>query len=346
MNQILYIPYREAHNIPSDELIVVDSHYPRGLVLGHVYEERMPVELHGNTSTDAVFNWLRLPEAEKHRYVANPRYVTCNHFDIDGFLALWSILSPDFAEGYSRIIQPAAHLGDFREFDPSTPHGLAALKLCCILNHLEATQFCLPFGDLDDASIEHEVAEQKFAYFLPRLLGWLEVGLDHYEEFWREEYDEVMADVAFIQAGGATIEEVPDGDLSIIRTPRPLHYYASFSAVKAGAVLTHLTSINYFEFEYRYETRVGRIDKTVYPRRDLTALAEELTRLEDSPTIRWTFDNINEGGPMLRPEHVNRPPSREDRYQSLGFRLEKNLCPKSGLEFKVVEQLLREALSR
>ena len=309
-----FVPYDQIQTVADAELLVVDCYYHRGLNLTHLYSERVPEEFRADSSTEVVLNWLSAPLTRK------PKYVTCNHWDIDGFLAVWCALNPEIALQHKELVIKTAELGDFRECDRDSEAGLNALKLCSILNHEERTHFCQPFGDLDDATIEYEVSAQKFPYFLPLLRKWLE-NIDEYRTLWNQEYTEVLDDLVFIDEGYAHIEEFEEIGLSIITSSKPLHYYASFTKAKGGAVLTYLPKNNYIELEYKYETGVGRLHKKIIERIDLSFLARELTGLETTEEIIWRFDNINEGGPMLRPERNDEPISHELRYQNMAARV-------------------------
>lgn len=339
MTDIRFLPYERAHEIAADDLIVCDCYYHRGLNLTHLYSERVPPRYRANTSTETVLNWLADESAVKPG--ASARFVTCNHWDIDGMLSVWSVLNPDLALANRELLVAAAHLGDFREFDHRTTLGMQALRLCCILNRVEADEFCLPFGDLNDATMEFEVSAKKFEYFLPRFADWLR-DPDAFVPLWRPEYDDVMRDIAAIEAGEVAIDEIVAPAISVVKTRRPLHYYAIFSHVRGGAVLTEISEPHYIEFEYRYETAVGRNDKTVMERCDLSDVATALNRNESAPGACWVFDNINEGGSMLRPEYSDKPLSREDRYQSLGYRLKNGFAPSTTIDAAAVLTLISQ----
>jgi hypothetical protein len=290
-----------------------------------------------------VLNWLERRRDDPNFFPNSPTKVTSNHWDIDGFLAVWSLLNAKIAVQHKSELIAAAHLGDFREFEPSWQFCRTALKICALLNHVERSTFCLPFGDLSDVSIEHQIAQRKFDYFLPRFAQWL-VKINDYRLMWMDEYTEVLSDLEFMSSPEVSIEEYEDLGLSVIRTPRPLHYYASFSKARQGLVMTIVESKPYVEVEYKYETSVGRLDRQSAPRIDLRPLAEKLTSLETVEGVHWTYDNGLEGGPILRPEYLNHPLTHEERYQSMKQRFE--YCPPTSIDPNVVLELVREVLEK
>ena len=334
-----FIPYDEAHRITDKKLLVVDCFYHRGLNLTHLYSERVPDAFRSDTSTECVIKWLE-SVADPFR----PEYVTCNHWDIDGFLSVWCAMNPEIALQNRDLLIKAATLGDFRECDRETERGLNALKLCAILNHEEREHFCLPFGDLDDATIEYEVSAKKFPYFLPRFRDWFE-NPDSFRDLWHEEYTLVLDDMVFIDEGYANIEEIEEVGLSIITSSKPLHYYAAFTKARGNAVVTYLPRQEYIELEYKYETAVGRLGKRIFSKKDLSELAKELTSLEGNPEIVWRFDNLHEGGPMLRPERAANPLSHEMRYQNMAVRLSGPEPPITMLSDIIVIGKIIEAIS-
>jgi hypothetical protein len=334
---IRFLPYERAHEIEAEQLIVVDCYYHRGLNLTHLYSDRVPKPYRSNTSTETVLKWVQ--DSSPERPASNALFVTCNHWDIDGMLSVWCVLNPELAKQHGDLLVSAAHLGDFREFDHTSALGLESLKLCCLLNAVEANEFCLPFGDLGDATIEHEVSVAKFESLLPRFAEWL-TDLESYEYLWKPEYDLVLTDIALIESGSVHIEEFDTPKISFVQSATPLNYYAIFSHVNGAAVLTELSDPHYLEFEYRYETAVGRLDRAPVQRLDLSHIAELLSTLEVTTDVRWQFDNINEGGTMLRPEFKHRPLSREDRYQSISYRIAHNLVPASSVDAATVLNLI------
>lgn len=336
-SNISFLPYQEAHRVEPELLIVTDCYYHRGLNLTHLYSERVPEKYRSNTSTEVVLKWLADDSVDKPGRHAT--YVTCNHWDIDGMLSVWCVINGDLALQHRALLVAAAHLGDFREFDDTEPLGLEALKLCCLLNFVEKREFCLPFGDLENATIEYEVAVKKFEKFLPLCANWI-TQLEDYESLWRPEYDEVLADVAVINSDAVGIREISIPGISMVKTDVPLHYYALFSHVEGGAVLTELSNPHYVEFEYRYETSVGRLDKTVLERINLAPIAARLNEFETTNGVRWCFDNLFEGGTMLRPEFIDSPLSREDRYQNLSYLLRHQKLPITSISADVVLRMI------
>ncbi len=65
----------------------------------------------GDSSTELVLNALKKHQSAFKSFET----VTVNHFDIDAFFSIWSLLNPHDAVKYRNEICEGAHIGDFRE---------------------------------------------------------------------------------------------------------------------------------------------------------------------------------------------------------------------------------------
>ena len=120
-----YIPFLEVKK----QALIVDSLHLYGLMLSHWRGAPTPEALRDDTSAGNVLTALRIdfPGLETE-------LVTANHFDIDGFLGVWSLLNPKKALLHEGLLREMALIGDFRELDLSHSYADEALKLVCWLN--------------------------------------------------------------------------------------------------------------------------------------------------------------------------------------------------------------------
>ena len=68
------------------------------------------------------------------------------------------------------------------------------------------------------------------------------------------------ADLALLDAGGATLEDEPAADLAILRTPRPLHPMAVYPRTRRTRVLT-VTPDGTLVLAHRYETWIEYVSR-------------------------------------------------------------------------------------
>jgi len=224
----------------------------------------------------------------------------------------------------------AARIGDFREFDyekwkaesrvSNSKRGIGvidnALKVCCVLNTLEKTEFQRAYENGSDAVL-------KWPYFINHsgLLKLLQGDDKDTFEIWREEYELVLKHCRTLHCReSAKIMRFNDIGLALIECPDPLHYYALFSCVDKCDIVVTLYDGNRYEIEQRYSTYVEMSSRPVLPRVSMQKLAEFLNHLEQvsgSPNVKrlsWISDFIDSPGPLLRIEDKEMLLSKAEKY--------------------------------
>ena len=286
-----FVPFNELSLYPN--VFVVDCFHPDGLVLSHWRGAPKIEEIHDDTSTGIVLNALeqQLPELEKYSYVTN------NHFDIDGFLGVWSLCNPSSAMEHQQLLRKMALIGDFRELQLETEEDQLALQLVCWINHVEKERFYAPFASYEPGKNEIRQCVSKYQFFLQQF-GKALRNPEDYQHDWQQEYEQVLAGMDALQKPDSHIELLEDIRLLVVQTPEPLHYYALFSQSAGADMVLSLYSQQRYELEYKYSTWVDCTRKC-FPRIDLQPLAQQLNRKEDSSYL-WYCDKITDTGPILR----------------------------------------------
>lgn len=241
-----------------------------------------------DTSAAIVLGWLQAG-GQPGTYA----FVTNNHFDIDGFLAVWCLQNPQLALQHAETIKLAALIGDFRESDPAHPSFKLALQLVCWVNAEEQQHFYEPFGRVR----EEQSCIPKYNYFLPKMAAFLSKPVA-WQAYYGAELEQVSQDLHRWQSTETSITDVPALRLRIIETPKPLHYYALFAQTGQVDMVLSMYAGQRYELEYKYSTWVDTA-RAVYPRMDLKPLAERLQAIEQAP-YRWLSNDIADTGPMLR----------------------------------------------
>jgi hypothetical protein len=287
-----FIPFTEARQQPT---ILVDSTgLGASLVLAHWRGAATPVALRDDTSAGSVLRALRAPYTPGLEVQA----VSANHFDVDGFVGVWSLLHPKLALKYESLLRLVAILGDFRELDWTNPAADHALKLVCWLNAKEKELFYPPFGAPALRRNEVEASAEKFAWFLPafgQILENPELG----RAAWEPEYMRVRQAVEVMQGSTTRIVRYPDIGLLVVHTPEPLPYYALFGPTTGFDIVLSCYAGQRYELEYKYTTWIDLESRPTLPRLPLNSLAARLASLEMPPST-WVFDAITDTGPLLR----------------------------------------------
>ena len=293
-----YIPFEEAKQKRS---IIVDSTHPNGFTLSHWRGAPTPPQVRDDTSAAMVLNALRLnlPELQLP-------YVTANHFDIDGFVGVWSLLNPELALENEELLRQMALIGDFRELDLNHPLAGEALKLVCWINARERELFYKPFEA--DEMEEKEVTQctAKFRYFLKEF-GKVLQDPEWEKGAWEDEVADVLVGYKQMYSPETKLTRYPEIGLIIIETPHPVHYYALFSRTQGFDIVLAIYNQNRYELEYKYTTWVDLASRPTLPRLTLQPLANKLNELEKNEK-QWTAGSITETGPLLRLEgsHLTR----------------------------------------
>lgn len=276
------------------QVIVVGSYHPDAFVLSHWKGVPKIEAIHADTSTDIVLNALEKGLVDLEQYP----YVTNSHFDIDGFLGIWSLCFPKKALEHSLLLRKMAHIGCFRELDLQTADDHLALKLVCWINTVEKARFYAPFALTEPGKDETRGCVGKFEFFLKQF-GHV---LQNHEEFrhdWQHEYEQVLKGLQVIQGADSSLSLQKDIRLLVIQTPEPLHYYALFSRSKPADIVLSIYEQNRYELEYKYTTWVDTENRPGYPRIDLQPLANLLNRNEETSHL-WTCERITDTNPVLR----------------------------------------------
>ncbi|OON68897.1 DUF6687 family protein [Hymenobacter sp. CRA2] len=294
MPQLTFLPFGEARRHAA-ETVVVDSILPRAaLTLAHWRGAPTPTAFQDDTSAGSV---LRAIAASVPGLQA-ARYVTANHFDVDGFVGVWAALHPEQAAAHAELLRLVAVLGDFREIDWQHPLADHALKLVCWLNAEEKARFYEPFGAPARRRREDEASAEKFDWFLPRFAEVLQ-NPETGRAAWQPEYDRVRAAVAVMHSPATQLHRYPEIGLVVVHTPAPLPYYALFGDTAGCDIVLSCYAGQRYELEYKYTTWVDLESRPTRPRLPLDGLLAQLNARETSGQP-WAADGVTDTGPLLR----------------------------------------------
>ena len=305
MVPLRYEPYRPERN-PAD-LILVGGAAPAALHLSHWPGNATPPPLTADTSLESVLKFLNLKTARRETFRRGAGIVTSPAFGVDALLAVWALLAPHRAQGFTGPLQAVAFSAEY-----AVVVFPEATRICCALNRL---------GDADRSPLRDEFGgadawERLGAVFralLPRL-DEVFGSVDRFEADWREEVAAIQSDRELLTRGAATVEEFPEVDLAVVRAPRPLHPAARNTATERLRILT-ITGGSLYEFAYRAETWAAFASRPVAPRIDLEPLLPALQAMDSAGAWRW--DGLARRTPSLhcadaagRPAPSAIPPDR------------------------------------
>ena len=219
---------------------------------------RLPPALWSDTVTGMV---LRLLASERSAVPAPlVDAVTATVFDGDTALAMWALTHPEEAAKREARLRAAARACAF-----GVAHDDELVQIACYFRSLAED-----IG-LEDAADLYQAA-------LP-CVGEL---LDHPRAFdlvWIGDYSDVIQSTSMLNSGAVEIDEHPDLDLTVLRTPLRLHDLTRLTAAAHTRVLT-VRSENTYMLEYRRESWVRHPTGRPQPRIDTRPLAARLSLFE------------------------------------------------------------------
>jgi hypothetical protein len=268
------VPYADLVGVPN---VIVDGTTRKStvLTLSHWPQSATPSELLRDLSTEVVFAYLHSPS---HHVEADA--VSNDHFDLDGFMGVWSMINPDDALANEATVAEVARAGDFSK---TTDRGAA--RIAFTLGALRG----------DD-----EKPTQQFEHLLPRV-GDLLAHVEEHEDLWRNEDESMDATQAALDGGRITIEEDVDLDLAVVTIDPALdlwgkHRYGLMDVAPCHPIPIHNATDRFrvlyrhgrwAGLNYRFESWVQYQSRTPLPRVDLTELAAALT--ERDGEHEWSF---------------------------------------------------------
>ena len=294
-----FVPYEalgERPNIivdgaPNDFTVLTLSHWPKS---------GTPAELKRDTSAEIAFAYLDTPKF--HR---NVDVISNNHFDEDGLVGLFTLLDPRLAEKNRELLIGVGTAGDF-----CTYTNRAAVRIVFVLSAfsdpavspLAADLFQSPYADM---------TARLYQELLPAFPDILE-RTDDYRKHWEDEDAHLSRSEAYLENGTIEIEERADVDLAVVRIPDDLlsersHRFANpVSTVCHPFAICNRTTCNRLvlvqgqrlEMQYRYESWLQFVSRSIPGRVDLTDLCDQLNAQEEGAG-RWIFDGVDQIDPKL-----------------------------------------------
>jgi hypothetical protein len=278
----------------------VDGLTPNSIHLTHWQGNETPSELRADTSTEIALNLVASPRRDE--LTGGVELVTNNHYDTDGVLSVWTVLTGARALEHKELLVAAAEAGDFSEY---TSPRAARVNICIqggddplagegvgspLARHLAG-------GDVPDEA-------RAYALVLPEVERLL-TRTDEYEPLWRAAWANTEAACESFARGASAVAEDEAAGLSVVTLARDLFGAAGFDpsrhAVPSAAVSRHARGRVYliavplargwgYRVDYPYYSWAVTVTRPRVERRDFAALVSRLGELEASRAGRWRLD--------------------------------------------------------
>ena len=289
--------YTEAlENVPK---LSVDGTVDNSIHFSHWEGNSTPTEVKADTSTEIALNLV----ASRNRAALTQgiELVTNNHFDTDGVLSCWTVLTGERALAYRDLLISAAEAGDFSEY--SSDDGVR------VSIAIQGSDQASPNNDdgspLARLLADEEVDDDARAYdlVLPKVEHLL-THINEYESLWRDGWEKVVAAIESFEKGGSTVVE--NSDISVVTLAPELFDGAGFSPTRHSAPYTAISKFAkgelfliaipndsgwFYRIDYPYYSWAETVVRPHIARRDLGPALLLLNEREGNRDGRWQADN-------------------------------------------------------
>ena len=326
----------------------VDGTVPNSIHFSHWADNETATELKADTSTEIALNLVASPNRDS--FTQGIDLVTNNHFDCDGVLSCWTVLTGERALDHRDLLIAAAEAGDFSEH--SSDNGVR------VSIAIQGAEQSSPNNDdgsplaqmLAGREMASRIAENDaLAYELvfPEVERLL-TNVNAYEPLWREGWKQVAAALESFESGRSQARWFMDADLpiSVITLAPEIFHGGNFSPTRHSAPFTAISKYArgdlfvigipaksgwFYRIDYPYYSWAETVVRPRITRRDLTRALQTLNARETSGNGEWVTDNremtsavkfLDETGSLaqssLEPENVLEAFSK-GKYKTLGL---------------------------
>ena len=289
----------------SDEIadlpkLSVDGTVDNAIHFSHWQGNETPEEVKADTSTEIALNLVVSPNRDK--LTRGIDLVTNNHFDTDGLLSVWAVVTGERAADYRDVLIAAAEAGDFSEY--STETGIRVSIAIqgsdqASSNNDSGSPLArkLAGGEVDDDARAYEL-------LLPEVERLI-TNINDYGDLWRDGWEKIAEAVDSFESGASRVQEFSENQMSLITLApeifsasgfNPTRHSAPFTAISRYArgrlfVIGIPTSGGWFyRIDYPYYSWAETLVRPLVQRRDFTDALSRLNSAERNAGS-WQLDN-------------------------------------------------------
>ena len=279
----------------------VDGTVSNSVHFSHWEGNQTPAQLKADTSTEIALNLVSAPN--RNELTGGIELVTNNHFDTDGVLSVWTVLTGERALELRDKLIPAAEAGDFSEF---TNENAVRASIA-----IQGSDQPTP-GDEGGSPLARRLARETIdddarAYdlVLPEVERLL-TKTDEYEPLWRSAWERIATAMESFERGSSQVTEFADAGFSLVTLApdvfspggfNPTRHSAPYTAISRYArgrlflITTPLKNGWAYRIDYPYYSWAETIVRPRIPRRDFSPLLTALNQVEPDGEGVWKSDN-------------------------------------------------------
>lgn len=276
----------------------IDGTVENAIHFSHWVGNETPASVKADTSTEIALNLVGA--ANRDELTRGIELVTNNHFDTDGVLSVWTVLTGERALGLSAELIKAAEAGDFSEFT-----GENAVRASIVIQGSDD-----PMDDAGSPLARHLAGEsvtddaRAYELVLPEVERVL-TRTNEYEFLWRDAWERIAKAMESFERGASKVTEFPDEKISLIMLAPEIYSSTNFNPTKHGAPYTAISRYARgelyliarplnggltYRLDYPYYSWAETIVRPHIARRDLAGLTARLNDLESSAAGEWKID--------------------------------------------------------
>lgn len=278
----------------------VDGTVSNSVHFSHWEGNETPAELKADTSTEIALNLVSAPN--RNELTQGIELVTNNHFDTDGVLSVWTVLTGERALELKDKLISAAEAGDFSEFTTE-----AAVRTSIVIQGSDQPN---P-NDESGSPIVNQLAgknvddARSYELVLPEVERLL-TRIDDYEPLWRSAWEKIAKAIESFERGNSSVTEFSQSEVSLITIApdvfspsgfNPTRHAAPYTAIsryakgKLFVITTPLQTGWSYRIDYPYYSWAETIVRPRIRRRDFSQVLTELNQLERDSEGEWKLDN-------------------------------------------------------
>jgi hypothetical protein len=277
----------------------VDGTVDNAIHFSHWNGNKTPASVKADTSTETVLNVVAAPN--RNELTQSIDLITNNHFDTDGVLSVWAMLTGERALDLRDCLVAAAEAGDFSEF--SSVDGVRA-SIVIQGSDSPIDKSGSPLAQqLAGQAVTDEA--QQYALVLPHIEDVIK-HTDQFEPLWRESWKRIETALDSFAKGESRVEEFDDARLSLVTLAPsifgamgfdPQQHAAPFTAISHHArgdlflIATPLHGGWAYRVDYPYYSWAETVVRPKIKRRDFTSLVARLNELERNDHANWRPDS-------------------------------------------------------
>lgn len=276
----------------------IDGTVDNAIHFSHWKGNETPESVKADTSTEIALNLVAAPNRED--LTQGIELVTNNHFDTDGVLSVWTVLTGERALELREKLIAAAEAGDFSELSTKE-----AVRASIVIQGSETT-------DEDAGSpLARQLAgapvnDDARGYEL--VLPHVERVLTHtndYQSLWCDAWNRIATAVESFAKGRSRVEEDHEAKFSLVTLApeifsskgfKPTRHGAPFTAISRYAkgeiflIATPLDDGWAYRIDYPYYSWAETVVRPRIVRPDLSELMTRLNEIDPSANGRWKTD--------------------------------------------------------